>query len=347
MSLGPLMIDLEGAELSVQEREWLLQPQIGGVILFTRNFESLTQLERLVAEIHGLRHPALLVAVDHEGGRVQRFKEPFTVLPPARLLGHLYDEHREQGLAAASAFGWLMAAELRAVDIDLSFAPVVDRDLGLAEVIGDRALHETSHGVGDLALKFVSGVHAAGMAATAKHFPTHAGAKSDSHLGAASDSRELAELADDLEPYRRLIHAGLQGVMVGHVSFPSIRPEPASLSSWWIREQLRGELAFSGAVIADDMSMRGASAGGAAPERVRKALAAGCDMVLLCNAPDEVPGVLAALEDYSSPPSQLRLMRLRGRGGMDWEALRAGAAWGEASRRLERLASRPTLKLEG
>ena len=220
MSLGPLMIDLEGTSLTATEREWLLLPEVGGVILFARNFASLEQLEGLVAEIHGLRHPALLVAVDHEGGRVQRFKEPFTVLPAMRALGHQYDEHRAEALACASAFGWLMAAELRSIDVDLSFAPVVDRDLGLAEVIGDRALHESASAVSELALKFANGMHAAGMAVTAKHFPTHAGAKNDSHFSAASDGRELADLHDDMEPYRRLIEAGLQGVMVGHVSFP-------------------------------------------------------------------------------------------------------------------------------
>jgi beta-N-acetylhexosaminidase len=210
MSLGPLMIDLKGTSLVAEEREWLLSPQVGGVILFSRNFSDLAQLEELVAAIHALRAPPLLVAVDHEGGRVQRFGAPFTRLPAARTLGHLYDEDRERALTTASAFGWLMAAELRAVDVDLSFAPVVDRDLGLAEVIGDRALHSDADVVGELALKFTAGVHAAGMAATAKHFPTHSGARNDSHVSVASDSRAFEDLDDDLAPYRRLIGAGLQ-----------------------------------------------------------------------------------------------------------------------------------------
>jgi beta-N-acetylhexosaminidase len=347
MSLGPLMIDLQGTTLGPEEREWLMAPEVGGVILFTRNYSSPEQLEELVSEIHALRHPALLVAVDHEGGRVQRFGAPFTRLPAARTLGHLYDESRRDALATAAALGWLMAAELRAMDVDLSFAPVVDLDLGLSEVIGDRALHESSEAVCELALKFASGAHAAGMAVTAKHFPTHAGARNDSHVSAASDGRALEDLTEDLEPYRRLIAAGLQAVMVGHVSFPRVSAEPASLSPWWIGGELRGELGFSGAVIADDMSMKGAIVGGAPAERVEKALAAGCDMVLLCNAPDAVPAVLERLHGYVNPPSQLRLMRLRGRAGMPWETLTGSKAWREARHRLQRLTSRPTLRLEG
>lgn len=347
MSLGPLMIDLRGTALGADEREWLRSPLVGGVILFSRNFADRRQLEELVAEIHAVRQPPLLVAVDQEGGRVQRFREPFLRLPPLRSLGHLYDEDPARGLRAAGALGWAMAAELRAVGIDLSFTPCVDLDRGLAAVIGDRALHDDAAVVARLAVRIADGAKRAGMMATAKHFPTHAGARGDSHTELAVDRREYAELLDDLVPYRRLIDWGLQSVMVAHVSFPQLDPAPASLSPWWIDGQLRGELGFSGAVISDDVSMAGC-AGGTTVERVRRALAAGCDLVLLCNAPAEIPAVLEDLRDYVNPLGQLRLTRLHGRGRpLGWDALHASAAWSEAVRLLEPLCSRPTLELRG
>lgn len=347
MSLGPLMIDLKGPALDDEERAWLHAPVVGGVILFTRNFEDPAQLANLVAEIHDARSPPLLVAVDQEGGRVQRFREPFTVLPPMRALGHLYDEDAERARVAARAFGWLMAAELRAVDVDLSFAPVVDLDLGLAEVIGDRALHPDASIVGELAVEFAAGAQAAGMAVVAKHFPTHAGALNDTHTNCATDSRKYDELWNELDPYRHLIATGLPGVMVGHVAFPEIDPLPASLSSWWIREELRGQLGFAGAVLSDDVTMEGAAPGGSCSDRAVRALEAGCDMVLVCNAPAEIPATIDALADYVNPSSQLHLIRLRGRHREDWDSLRSSEAWREAHREVVRLTARPELELEG
>ena len=348
MTLGPLMIDLKGTSLDADERGWLQSPLVGGVLLFSRNYEDPRQLKDLAAEIHAARRPPLLVAVDQEGGRVQRFRDGFFRLPPLRSLGRLHDEDPAAALNAARSFGWLMAAELRAVGVDLSFTPVVDLDLGLAEVIGDRAFHSDAQVVASLALKFAAGAKQAGMAVTAKHFPTHAGARSDSHTDFAVDRREYAELVDDLAPYRRLIDNGLQAVMVAHVSFPQIDPLPASLSSWWINTQLRGELGFTGAVITDDVSMAGAAVAGPIPERVRFALDAGCDLVLLCNAPDQVPQVLEALRGYVNPPGQLRLARLHGvgaDGGAD--ALHASREWHNACAALEPLCARPELRLQG
>jgi beta-N-acetylhexosaminidase len=341
------MIDLRGTAIADDERDWLKSPLVGGVILFTRNFASLEQLERLVADIHAIRQPPLLVTVDHEGGRVQRFREPFFKLPPMRQLGHLHDEDPAKALQTAADFGWLMAAELRAVGIDMSFAPCVDRDLGLAEVIGDRALHDDARVVTALAKRFAAGAKRAGMAVTAKHFPTHAGARSDSHTELAVDRRPLDELDDDLLPYRELIRGGLPAAMIAHVSFPEIDSKPASLSPWWINEQLRGELGFQGAVITDDVSMVGAAVVGPVAERVRLALEAGCDLVLLCNSPGDVPTVLAALTGYVNPSAQLRLTRLHGRGGVDWETLHASAEWRKASAALAPLCARPKLELEG
>jgi len=347
MSLGPLMIDLKGASVDEEELAWLKSPVVCGVILFARNFESLQQLESLVESVHAVREPPLLVAVDQEGGRVQRLGEPFTRLPAMRSLGHVYDENMGQALKAARAFGWLMAAELRAIDVDLSFAPVVDLDRGLAEVIGDRALHPSATAVSQLASEFATGAHDAGMGITAKHFPTHAGAVNDSHTESATDSREFSDLWDDLQPFRHLIRARLDAVMVAHVSFPSVDALPASFSSWWLKEQLRDELGFGGAIVSDDIAMGGAKAVGSCADRAVKALTAGCDMVLLCNSPGEIPAVIDSLADYVSPPSQLRLMRLRGQRRQAWGSLRSSAAWREARRAIEELSATPPLRLKG
>lgn len=347
MSLGPLMISLRGSGIEADERKWLASPAIGGVILFSRNFTDVVQLKSLVAEIHALRQPPLLVAVDQEGGRVQRFREPFTVLPPMRALGHRYDIDPRAGRRAALDFGWLMAAELLAVGIDLSFAPVVDLDLGLADVIGDRALHEDAEVVSELADAFVDGMQAAGMVPTAKHFPSHAGAHADSHTDLAVDRRDHSVLFDDLMPYRRLIAAGLHSVMIGHVSFPKVDERPASLSRWWIETELRGRLRFAGAVISDDMNMEGASEYGSHADRTALALDAGCDLVLLCNCPDVIPDVVDRLKSFTDPAAQLRLMRLRGRIGSDLDTLRSTSRWADARRTVESLTTPPELELEG
>jgi beta-N-acetylhexosaminidase len=341
------MIDLRGTAIAADEREWLKSPLVGGVILFTRNFASVEQIRELVAEIHAVRQPPLLVTIDHEGGRVQRFRKHFFELPSFRALGRLYDEDRDRALKTASALGWLMAAELRAIGIDMSFTPCVDLDLGLSEVIGDRAFHKEARTVAALARRLASGAKRAGMAITAKHFPTHAGARSDSHTDFAVDRRSLDEIEDDLLPYRELIKVALPAIMIAHVSFPAVDDKPASLSRWWIQEHLRGELGFKGAVITDDVSMVGAAVVGPVEERVRLALAAGCDLVLLCNSPDKVPGVLEALHGYVNPSAQLRLTRLHGHGSYDWESLHDSAEWHKACAAVAPLCARPKLELQG
>jgi beta-N-acetylhexosaminidase len=341
------MIDLRGTAIEPDERQWLESPLVGGVILFKRNFATIEQVTSLVAEIHAVRQPPLLVTVDQEGGRVQRFREPFFRLPPLRALGRLYDQDRDLALKAAGACGWLMAAELRAVGVDMSFTPCVDLDRGLAEVIGDRALHREAVAVAALARRLAAGAKKAGMAVTAKHFPTHAGAHSDSHAEFAVDNRELNDLDDDLKPYRDLIGNGLPAVMVAHVTFPAVDPRPASLSSWWIGNYLRGELEFKGAVISDDLSMVGASVVGSVAARVRAALEAGCDLVLLCNAPEQIPPVLESLRGYVDPAAQLRLTRRHGRGELEWESLHASADWHRARALVDPLCAVPKLELEG
>ncbi len=341
------MIGIEGTALKAEERAWLVEPAVGGVILFTRNFTDLDQLQDLITSIRALRTPELLIAVDQEGGRVQRFKEPFTRLPAMRTLGHRYDEDPKHARALARQFGWLMAAELRAIDVDLSFAPVVDIDRGLAEVIGDRALHEDAEVVATLACEFATGAKNAGMAVVAKHFPTHAGARADSHTAFAVDPREYSTVLDDLVPYRRLIQAGLDGVMAAHVSFPQIDAQPAGFSPWWLGEQLRGDLGFGGAIFSDDLTMAGAGIADSCSERAEIALEAGCDMVLICNEPEEIPPTIERLNGMLNPRSQLHLIRLRGQRRQAWQVLRDSREWGEAVAALERLDVKPTLRLEG
>lgn len=347
MSLGPLMIGIEGTELSGQERRWLESPLLGGVILFERNYASRAQVAALVSSIHEVRKPSLLVAIDQEGGRVQRFKAPFAVLPPMRSIGHLFDQDEHAAVRAAREIGWLMAAELRSCDLDLSFAPVVDLDLGIADVIGDRAFHSNVDAVVRLSTALIHGMEEAGMTATAKHFPTHAGVHADSHTELAVDQRDYPDLMDDLLPYRELIGRGLHAVMVSHVSFPQLDPMPASMSRWWIEEQLRSELGFSGAVISDDIGMLGAAVAGSVPERARRALEAGCDLVLACNVPADVPALLDALDGYSDPSAQLRLMRVRGSTHADWDELREDPRRDAVIAAIAQLVATPTLELRG
>ncbi len=230
MSLGPLMIDLAGTTVTPEERELLRHPLVGGVILFTRNYEDPAQLTELVSAIHAARAPPLIVGVDQEGGRVQRFRQGFSLLPPARRIGHEFDLDARAGLALARALGWLMAAELRAHGVDISFAPCVDLDHGVSEVIGDRAFHASPEAVGQLAVAWMHGMRDAGMGAVAKHFPGHGAVVADSHLTLPVDRRPLADLAGELAPYRRLIANGLPALMGAHVLFPAVDPAPAGLS---------------------------------------------------------------------------------------------------------------------
>src|SRR5262245_22234069 len=283
MTLGPLMIDLQGASLTEEDRELLAHPLVGGVILFTRNFEGVEQIERLIADIRAVRTPPLLVTVDHEGGRVQRFRKGFTVLPPMRAIGREYDLDAPTGRHLARQCGWLMAAELRAVGVDMSFAPCVDLDYGVSSVIGDRAFHRDPRVVAELAVAFMGGMREAGMAATAKHFPGHGAVAPDSHVAMPVDRRALADLDEDLYPYRRLIGNGLAAVMAAHVIFEQVDDRPAGFSSRWIQQELRANLGFDGAIFTDDLSMQGAAIVGDMPSRAAAALNAGCDVLSVCN----------------------------------------------------------------
>lgn len=345
MTLGPLMIDLEGTELQSIERELLQHPLVGSVILFARNYADPAQLAKLVADIHAVRSPALIVGVDHEGGRVQRFRDGFSRLPPLRRIGHEYDASPRAGLALAREMGWLMAAELRAHGVDLSFAPCVDLDYGVSEVIGDRALHARAGVVGELAVAYMHGMRSAGMVATAKHFPGHGAVVADSHHALPVDRRTLADLEADIAPYRLLIDNGLAGVMVAHVLYPEIDDVPASASQRWIRGYLRNELRFQGVVFADDLSMAGAAAVGGIVERAERALAAGCDVLPVCNHRESVIAVLDGFHPQPDAAAALRRVRLRGRGQWTPESLRATPEWQAAQLALERCAAPPDLHL--
>jgi len=345
MTLGPLMIDVQGTMLQPIERELLQHPLVGSVILFARNYENPRQLQQLVADIHAVRNPALIVGVDHEGGRVQRFREGFSRLPPLRRIGHEHDAAPRAGLALARELGWLMAAELRAVGVDLSFAPCVDLDYGVSEVIGDRALHANPEVVGALAVAYMHGMRSAGMVATAKHFPGHGAVVADSHHALPVDRRSLADLEPDIAPYRVLIANALAGVMVAHVLYPEIDDVPASASQRWIRGYLRNELRFQGVVFADDLSMAGAAAVGGIVERAEKALAAGCDVLPVCNHRESVIALLDGFEAPVDAAAALRRVRLRGRGQWTPDSLRESAEWQAAQRALERCMAPPDLRL--
>lgn len=333
MGLGPVMLDIDGPTLTAEARRSLTHPRTGGVILFTRNFENVAQLSELTAEIHALRDPHLLIAVDHEGGRVQRFRDGFTRLPPAAALGRVYDRDRDQGLQLAERAGWLMAAELRAVGVDFSFAPVLDLAHGLSGVIGDRAFHRQPAAVIALAQAYVRGMRGAGMQAVGKHFPGHGGVREDSHLTLPVDAREFEEIeAHDLRPFAQLMDGTLAGIMPAHVQYSQVDPLPAGFSRFWLQTVLRERLSFSGAIFSDDLSMAGAEHVGGYAARAEAALSAGCDMLLVCNHPEGAAEMLEALETREPDPvAQVRLARMHGQGSaMGLSRLRSRPEWSAA-----------------
>ncbi|QSR35066.1 beta-N-acetylhexosaminidase [Marinobacterium iners] len=306
------MLDIEGTALNAVETEQIKSPQVGGLILFSRNYDNPDQLKSLMTSIRALRAD-LLVAVDQEGGRVQRFREGFTRLPPMAALGRRWLQNPHHAIACAHELGWLMATELRRFDIDISFAPVLDLDWGQSSVIGDRAFGADPEVVIQLAGGVMAGMHEAGMAATGKHFPGHGWVQADSHLELPIDERSMAEIEEqDLRPFDALIRRGLDGVMPAHVVYSQVCSAPAGFSSYWLQQVLRQRLHFDGVIFSDDLSMEGASQAGSYAERCDRALAAGCDMVLVCNHPDGAGQVLEHLQAGSVAASH-RLARMRAR----------------------------------
>ena len=281
---GPVMLDIAGLELTVEDRERLAHPSVGGIILFARNYASPRQLDLLTGAIRALRDPQLLIAVDHEGGRVQRFHDGFTELPPMRTLGQRWDHDASGAAGEAERLGRIIASELAAHGVDFSFTPVLDLDHGQSSVIGDRAFHRNAGAVAELGSALCRGLRAGGMAAVGKHFPGHGFVTADSHTETPVDERSLALLEnDDLRPFRVLIGEGLEGIMPAHVVYPAIDPRPAGFSDVWLRTILRERMGFDGMIFSDDLSMAGAGTAGDVVARADAALTAGCDMVLVCN----------------------------------------------------------------
>lgn len=306
MNYGPLMIDIAGKALTDLDRQHLCHPLVGGIILFTRNYESPEQLSALCADIHALRQPPLLIAVDHEGGRVQRFREGFTRLPAMRQLAEWWDMAPRAAVESARSLGFLLAAELRARGVDFSFAPVLDLDWGRSGVIGDRSFHRDPAAVAALAGGLIAGMGEAGMACCGKHFPGHGWAEADSHVAIPTDERSLDDLAADMLPYRQ---TRLDAVMPAHVIYPQVDSRPAGFSPVWLGK-LRKELGFDGVIFSDDLSMEGASVAGDIVARAEAAWSAGCDMLLVCNAPDAVGELLERWRPEPDPMRAARVARL-------------------------------------
>ncbi len=281
---GPVVLGLEGTSLSAADRMRLLHPLTGGAILFSRNFESCAQLRALTASIRALRTPSLLICVDHEGGRVQRFREGFTAIPPMRTLGALWDSDVAAAAAEAQRLGELLARELRAHGVDFSFTPVLDLDFGRSAVIGDRAFHGNPNAVAHLASCLKRGLNAGGCAAVGKHFPGHGFVAADSHVDLPVDQRTLDALAaDDLIPFAVLAKEGLEALMPAHVVYPAVDHVAAGYSRVWLQDIARGRLQFDGLIFSDDLGMAAAQAAGDIVSRADAAVKAGCDMVLACN----------------------------------------------------------------
>jgi beta-N-acetylhexosaminidase len=313
MGIGPVMLDVAGKMLTPEDEARLRHPLVGGVILFARNYESPAQLAALTTSIHALRTPPLLIAVDHEGGRVQRFREGFTRIPPMRELGKIWDSHPKQAKHLAQEVGYVMASELRAHGVDFSFTPVLDVDYGASTVIGDRAFHSEPQAIAELAHSLLQGLKRGGMPTVGKHFPGHGFVAADSHLAIPVDERSYTDIElCDLIPFRQMVHFGLTAVMPAHVIYPKVDDKPAGFSKRWLKDILRGELRFEGCIFSDDLSMEGATVAGGIVQRAEAALQAGCDMVLVCNRPDLADELLTGLKWELPAPSRARLAQMHG-----------------------------------
>lgn len=309
-SSGPLIVGFDGLQLSAEWRERLQHPAVGGVILFTRNFASVDQLKELTAELRELKSPRLLITVDQEGGRVQRFKAPeLTLLPALGLIGRWFERQPDRARDLAYRHGRVMAAEMLALGVDLSWAPVLDLDRG-SSVIGDRALAADPLAVADLAAYYLAGMKDAGMVACGKHFPGHGSIEADSHFEVVTDARSRPDLELDLRPFAALADR-LAAVMMAHVCYPAVDPQPAGFSARWIDQELRQALGFRGLVVSDDLDMLGAAPAGDLAARLRLAFAAGCDLALVCK-PESVISLLQQAPQVPALPAA-RLASLHGR----------------------------------
>lgn len=326
-----LVIGVAGTELNAQERDWLQHDACAGVILFKRNFASKAQVADLSAAIRAAASRPQLVCVDQEGGRVQRFRDGYSALPPLEFFGLDHARDPEGALERAREHAWLMASEVRASGVDLSFAPVVDLGRGNL-AIGNRAFSDDPQVVAAFTRAYVQGMHDAGMGATLKHFPGHGSVREDTHFDDAVDDRPLSALrAEDLVPFVAGIDAGADAVMLAHVVYPQVAPEPAGYSRFWIQDMLRTEMGFRGVVFSDDIGMAAAFSAGGVKERIDAHLDAGCDVVLVCHA-ELVEESLAAVEGRAL--NTMALAGLIGRGALGWDGLLADARYDAARARL-------------
>ncbi|KAA0911796.1 beta-N-acetylhexosaminidase [Pusillimonas sp. ANT_WB101] len=334
---GPVMVDVEGATLTEHERARLRNPLVGGVILFARNFENRAQLSALCQAIHEARTEPLLIAVDHEGGRVQRFRsDGFTAIPAMSVFGNLWAEDSLAAMRLASETGYVLGAELRACGVDLSFTPVLDLDYGVSQVIGNRAFHRDPRVVALLARALIQGLMLAGMSACGKHFPGHGAVEADSHHEIPVDGRSFDEIMqEDAAPYGWLGDMVLPSVMPAHVIYREVDPNPAGFSPFWIQKVLRQDLGYDGVVFSDDLTMEGATVAGDILARAEAALTAGCDMVLVCNRPDLADELLSRLRHMHDQDAVQRIRRLMPSvPAPDWDALQADERY-QYARRLQ------------
>lgn len=327
--IGPVILDLAGKELSQEECELLQHPEVGGVILFTRNYSTPKELTQLCQSMRNIRKKPLLIVVDQEGGRVQRFRDGFTQIPPMGLIGKMHEISRPKAIKFAQVCGWIMAAEVLAMDIDMSFAPVLDLNKTNNPAIGDRAFHHKPAYVTELATSLMRGMHDAGMAATGKHFPGHGSVLTDSHVTLPMDEREFDDIVrEDLQPFRELIRAGLNAMMPAHIIFSKVDANPVGFSKYWLRSVLREQYHFSGMIFSDDLNMNGASFAGNYPERACLALEAGCDMILICNNRTEAIAILDNLpQKYFL--EEIKLTTLRKKTTVTLDELKKSREWRE------------------
>ncbi len=313
MGFGPVMLDVVGTELTAEDEARLRHPLVGGVILFRRNFESVSQLTALTQAIHAARSTPLLIAVDHEGGRVQRFREGFTKIPAMRELGKIWDKEPVKARHLAQQVGYVLAAELRGCGVDFSFTPVLDMDYENSGVIGDRAFHRDPQAIAELAHSLLQGLKKGGMQTVGKHFPGHGFVAADSHLDIPVDERDFVDIElADLLPFQQMIHFGMTAVMPAHVIYPKVDARPAGFSPVWLQQILRGQMGFDGVIFSDDLSMEGATVAGNIVQRASAALNAGCDMVLVCNKPESADELLRGLHWEMPVTSRARLAHMRG-----------------------------------
>jgi beta-N-acetylhexosaminidase len=331
LPIGPVMIDIESTKLSQYDKEKIAHPNTGAIILFARNYETPEQVAELNQQIKAARKGPILIAVDQEGGRVQRFQNGFTRLPPAAA----YANQPE----LTSDAGWLMAAELLSLGVDFSFAPVLDIDCGVSEIIGNRSFSQDTEQACQLTSNFRRGMRNAGMAAIGKHFPGHGAVALDSHLTLPIDERDFDSIYNkDILPFKQLINEGLEGIMPAHVVYPAVDELPAGFSTIWITEILRKQLGFNGTVFSDDLSMKGAAVVGDFPDRAKLACQAGCDMVLVCNNPLAAEQVLDATPIEYIPLREQRLLAMLGKSSLTQQALKNNERWQPISQQINKLA---------